>query len=85
MVWNQHNFKSCTKLISFHIALILFTKVWIQLSSLQLSVNNVGSLALIKQPVKEKENPEIKLIILRLKMTLCHILSLKRFVKYKEI
>ena len=36
----QHEFKSWTKLIAFHIALIPLRKVWIQLFSLQLWVNN---------------------------------------------
>ena len=35
-----HQFKSWTKLIAFHIALILLGKVWIQLFSLQLWVNS---------------------------------------------
>ena len=39
--WTQwHEFKSWTKLISFHIALIPLGKVWIQLFFLQLSVNS---------------------------------------------
>ena len=36
----QHEFKSWTRLISFHIALIPLGKVWIQLFSLQLWVNS---------------------------------------------
>ena len=36
----RHEFKSCTRLIAFHIALIPFGKVWIQLFSLQLWVNS---------------------------------------------
>ena len=36
----QHEFKSWTRLIAFHIALILLGKVWIQLFSLQLWVNS---------------------------------------------
>ena len=36
----RHEFKSCTKLIAFHIALIPWGKVWIQLFSLQLWVNS---------------------------------------------
>ena len=35
-----HEFKSWTRLITFHIALIPLGKVWIQLFSLQLWVNN---------------------------------------------
>ena len=35
-----HEFKSWTRLIAFHIALITLGKVWIQLFSLQLWVNN---------------------------------------------
>ena len=36
----RHEFKSWTRLIAFHIALILLGKGWIQLSSLQLWVNS---------------------------------------------
>ena len=36
----RHEFKSWTRLIAFHIALIHFGKVWIQLFSLQLWVNS---------------------------------------------
>ena len=36
----RHKFKSWTRLIAFHIALIPLGKVWIQLFSLQLWVNN---------------------------------------------
>ena len=36
----RHEFKSWTRLIAFHIALILLGKVWIQLFSLQLWVNS---------------------------------------------
>ena len=36
----RHEFKSCTRLIAFHIALIPFGKVWIHLFSLQLWVNS---------------------------------------------
>ena len=36
----RHEFKSWTRLISFHIALIPLGKVWIQLFSLQLWVNS---------------------------------------------
>ena len=36
----RHEFKSWTKLITFHIALIPLGKVWIQLFSLQLWVNS---------------------------------------------
>ena len=36
----RHEFKSWTRLITFHIALIPFGKVWIQLYSLQLCVNS---------------------------------------------
>ena len=36
----RHKFKSWTKLITFHIALISLEKVWIQLFSLQLWVNS---------------------------------------------
>ena len=39
--WSQwHEFKSWTRLIAFHIALIPLGKVWIQLFSLQLWVNS---------------------------------------------
>ena len=41
MKWTQqHEFKSWTRLIAFHIALIPLGKVWIQLFSLQLWVNS---------------------------------------------
>ena len=36
----RHEFKSWTRLIAFHIALITLEKVWIQLFSLQLWVNS---------------------------------------------
>ena len=36
----QHEFKSWTRLIAFHVALISLGKVWIQLFSLQLWVNS---------------------------------------------
>ena len=36
----RHEFKSWTRLIAFHIALILLKKAWIQLVSLQLWVNS---------------------------------------------
>ena len=36
----QHEFKSWTRLIAFHIALIPLGKVWIQLFSLQLLINS---------------------------------------------
>ena len=36
----RHEFKSWTRLIAFHIALITLGKVWIRLFSLQLSVNS---------------------------------------------
>ena len=39
--WTQrHEFKSCTRLIAFHISQIPLGKVWIQLFSLQLWVNS---------------------------------------------
>ena len=40
----RHEFKSWTRLIAFHIALIPLGKVWIQLLSLQLWVNKFFSL-----------------------------------------
>ena len=41
IIWTQrHEFKSWTRMIAFHIALILLGKVWIQLFSLQLWVNS---------------------------------------------
>ena len=36
----QYEFKSRTRLIAFHIALIPFEKVWIQLFSLQIRINS---------------------------------------------
>ena len=46
----QHEFKSWTRLIAFHIALIPLGKVWIQLFSLQLW-ERLGSSALVRQVV----------------------------------
>ena len=40
-IWTRrYEFKSCTRLIAFHIALIPLGKVWIQLFSLQLLLNS---------------------------------------------
>ena len=39
----RHEFKSWTRLIAFHIALILLGKVWIQIFSLQLWVNSCAN------------------------------------------
>ena len=76
--WTRwHEFKSWTRLIAFHIALMPLGKVWIQLFSLQL-VDRLGSPALVRQLVKERENSEFKPVKLRLKMTLCHILPERR-------
>ena len=64
----RHEFKSWTKLIAFHIALIPLGKVWIKLFSLQLWVNS--RTALLRQLVYEKENSEFKPVKLRLKINL---------------
>ena len=48
IIGNGHKFKSWTRLIAFHIALIPLGKVWIQLFSLQ---GRLGSSALVKQLV----------------------------------
>ena len=50
----RYEFKSSTRLLAFHIALISLGKVWIQLFSYQLWVNNRPDwffLALVRQPV----------------------------------
>ena len=55
---NLHNFKSWTRLLAFRIALMLLGKVLIDLFLPQLWVDiraEMGSLALVKQLVKEKE------------------------------
>ena len=65
--WTRlHEFKSWTRLIVFHIALIPLGKVWIQLFSLQLWVNSWADL--VKQLVKEKENSEFRPVKLRLEI-----------------
>ena len=67
----QHEFKSWTRLIAFHIALIPLGKVWIKLFSLQLWVNDrLGSSALVWQLVKEKEYSEFKPVKPHLKIGL---------------
>ena len=64
--WTRRlEFKSWTRLIAFHIALIPLGKVWIQLFSLKL-----GSSALVRQQVQEKENSELNPVKLRLKIDL---------------
>ena len=35
-----------------------------------------GSLAMIRQPVQEKENSEFKQTLLRFKITKCHVLTM---------
>ena len=57
--------------LHFHIVLILFGKVWIQLFSIQLWVNSragLGSLALFRQPVQEKGNSKLKSVKFCLKI-----------------
>ena len=79
--WTRwHEFKSWTRLIAFHIALIPLGKVWIQLFSLQLWVNSrLDSSTLVRQLFLEKENSEFKPVKLRFKkLTLCHILPERR-------
>ena len=67
--WTQrHEFKSWTRLIAFHIALIPLGKVWIQLFSLQLWVNSRTDL--VRQLVYEKENSEFKPVKPRLQIDL---------------
>ena len=72
--WTRwHEFKSWTRLIAFHKALISLGKVWIQLFSLQLWVNSWTEWvlsALVRQLVWEKENSEFKPVKLRLKIDL---------------
>ncbi len=41
-------------------------------------LGRLGSSALVKQQVKEKENSKLKPVKLRLKLTLCHILPERR-------
>ena len=73
--WTRRDeFKSWTRQIAFHIALIPLGKVWIQLFSLQLCVNSRadwGSSALVRQLVNEKENSEFKSVKPRLKNWPC--------------
>ena len=69
----RHEFKSWTRLIAFHIALIPLGKVRIQLFSLQQWVNSrnrLGSSALVRQLVQEKENSEFKPVKLRFNIDL---------------
>ena len=71
-VYRRHEFKSPTRLVAFHIALIPLGKVWIQLFSPQLWINSRVdySSALVRQLVYEKENSEFKAVKLRLKIDL---------------
>ena len=86
--WTQrHEFKSWTRLMAFHIALIPMGKVWIQLLSLHLWINSRADCffsALVGQLVKQKEHCEFKPVKLRLKLTLCHILPERRGGKYDK-
>ena len=74
MKWTRwHEFKSRTRLIAFHIALIPLGKVWIQLFSLQLWVNSRTDWVL--QPwggnlSRRRKNSEFKPVKLRLKIDL---------------
>ena len=79
--WTRRDeFKSRTRMIAFHIALIPLGKVWIQLFSLHVWVNSRRDWVL--QPWWGASLGEGKLLILtcklRLKLTLCHILPERR-------
>ena len=74
-------FKSWTRQIAFHIALIPLGKVLIQLFSLQLCINIRTDWVIHPwwgQLVKMKKDSEFKPVKLRLKMALCHILLERR-------
>ena len=66
--WTQRpGFKSGTRFLTFYMVLITFGKIRIQLFSLQLNVNSHGRRGLL---TKEKENSEINLLKLHLKIDL---------------
>ena len=56
----------------FHFMLMPLRKTWINLSSPTIGkeLGKLGSFALIRQPVWKKENPELKLVVLHLKIDL---------------
>ena len=69
----RHEFKSWTRLIAFHIALIPFGKVWIQLISFQLWVNSRADCVLQAwwdNPSRRRKT-ELKPVKLRLKIWPC--------------
>ena len=69
--WTRcHEFKSWTRLIAFHIALIPLGKVWIQLFSLQLWVNRHTRFFSLGEATRRKKNSEFKPVKLRLKFDL---------------
>ena len=73
----RHEFKSWTRLIAFHIALIPLGKVWIQLFSLQLWVNSRADWVL--QPWGGNYSWRRKTLNSNLlNLTLCHILPERR-------
>ena len=69
----RHEFKSWTRLFAFHRALIPLVKVWIQLFSLRLCVNSRAGCF-----IKLWCDNWSKKAKLRLKLTLCHILLVRR-------
>ena len=76
----QHEFKSWTRLIAFHITQIPLGKVWIQLFSLQLWVNSrTDSFFSLGEATSQGEGKLWKPVKLRFrKLTLCHILPERR-------
>ena len=67
--------ESGTQFQTLNDALWVLLRLETHLFSLPLLANCRGSLASIRQPVKEKDNTEFKSALLHLKLTLCHILS----------
>ena len=77
--WTQwQKFKSWTRLITFHITLILSERVRIQLSSLQVWVNRIECFFFFwfwyGNQWRNKENSHFKPVKPRLKLTACRIL-----------
>ena len=77
----RHEFKSWTRLIALHIALIPLEKVWIQLFSLQLWVNSRADWFLLPwwgNWSRRRKTLNSKLLNSTKKLTLCHILPERR-------
>ena len=73
----RHEFKSCTSLYVFQIALIPLGKVEIQLFSFQLLVNSRADRfhqPWLRNQSRRRKNLNSKPVKLRLKLSLCHIL-----------